>query len=147
MAAMGDDCEKFGGWPGTYDHCYRDGWLERFFSALENSADWLAVTPPGEYIREHQPLGRADLPTASYSEMMEWTLPTGARNDFHAINDEFANRPDVQRFLRGGPWRAFFSKYPESNLLHKKMLRVFEKHRGLASKRLSGDKVAKHELA
>lgn len=147
MAAMGDDCEKFGGWPGTYDHCYRDGWLERFFSTLENSADWLAVIPPCEYIREHQPLGRADLPTASYSEMMEWTLPTRARNDFHALSQEFAHRPDVQRFLRGGPWRAFFSKYPESNLLHKKMLRVSEKHRALASKRLSEEKRAKVEPA
>ena len=147
MAAMGDDCEKFGGWPGTYDHCYRDGWLDRFFSALEDSAEWLAVERPGEYIRGHQPLGRADLPTASYSEMMEWTLPTRARNAFHAVNEEFANRPDVLRFLRGGPWRAFFSKYPESNLLHKKMLRVSERHRALASKRMSNEKSAKHELA
>ena len=147
MAAMGDDCEKFGAWPGTYEHCYRDGWLDRFFAALEESADWLAVKPPGEYIREHRPLGRADLPTASYSEMMEWTLPTKARSDFHAICQEFANRPDVQRFLRGGPWRAFFSKYPESNLLNKKMLRVSAKHRSLASKRMSDEKSAKHELA
>jgi 4-alpha-glucanotransferase len=147
MAAMGDDCEKFGGWPGTYDHCYRDGWLDRFFAALEDSAEWLAVKPPGEYIREHQPLGRADLPTASYSEMMEWTLPMKARSDFHAVSQEFANRPDVQRFLRGGHWRAFFSKYPESNLLHKKMLRVSERHRSLASKRMSEEKSAKHALA
>ena len=147
MAAMGDDCEKFGGWPGTYDLCYRDGWVDRFFAALEESAEWLDVKPPGEYIREHSPRGRADLPTASYSEMMEWTLPTKARSEFHAISQEFANRPDVQRFLRGGPWRAFFSKYPESNLLHKKMLRVSEKHRSLASKRMSEERSAKHAQA
>ena len=147
MAAMGDDCEKFGGWPGTYDHCYPEGWLDRFFAALEDSSEWLAVTPPGEYIREHQPLGRADLPTASYSEMMEWALPTRARSDFDAISKEFAERPDVQRFLRGAPWRAFFSKYPESNLLHKKMLRVSAKHRSLASKRLSEERRTKLALA
>ena len=35
MAAMGDDCEKFGAWPGTYDLNYRDGWLDGFFDALE----------------------------------------------------------------------------------------------------------------
>ena len=147
MAAMGDDCEKFGGWPGTYDHCYRDGWLDGFFAALQDSADWLAMTPPGEYVREHRPLGRADLPTASYSEMMEWALPMKARNVFHALSEEFANRPDVQRFLRGGPWRAFFSKYPESNLLHKKMLRVSAKHRSFASKRMGQERSAKHALA
>src|SRR5208282_1704048 len=46
FAAMGDDLEKFGVWPGTYDHCYRDGWLERFFSAIEQSADWLVTSTP-----------------------------------------------------------------------------------------------------
>jgi alpha-amylase len=79
--------------------------------------------------------------------MMEWTLPTKARSAFHAISQEFANRPDVQRFLRGGPWRGFLSKYAESNLLHKKMLRVSAKHRGLASKRMSEERSAKHQLA
>ncbi len=143
MATMGDDCEKFGAWPGTYDLCYRDGWLDAFFTALEESAEWLAVKPPGEYIREHSPRGRADLPTASYSEMMEWTLPTKARDAFHAVGQEFSERPDVLRFLRGGPWRAFFTKYAESNLLHKKMLRVSEKHRSFVSKRMSQERSAK----
>lgn len=147
MAAMGDDCEKFGAWPGTYEHCYRDGWLDHFFAALEGSAEWLDVTPPGEYIREHHPRGRADLPTASYSEMMEWTLPTNARTAFHAVSQEFADRPEVQRFLRGGPWRAFFTKYSESNLLHKKMLHVSEKRRRLASRRLSEERTAKLQVA
>jgi len=147
MAAMGDDCEKFGAWPGTYDLNYRDGWLDGFFEALENSADWLATTPPGEYIREHRPLGRADLPTASYSEMMEWTLPTKARNAYHQVGQEFANRPDVLRFLRGGPWRAFFTKYAESNLLHKKMLRVSAKQHSFDSKRMSPERSAKHHCA
>src|SRR5262249_5120774 len=45
-AAMGDDMEKFGVWPGTAKHCYEDGWLEQFFLALEKNSDWLkAVTP------------------------------------------------------------------------------------------------------
>src|SRR5205823_4634988 len=83
----------------------------------------------------------------SYSEMMEWTLPTKARTAFHAINQEFANRPDLQRFLMGGPWRAFFTKYPESNLLHKKMLRVSAKYRTLASKRVNEERNAKNALA
>jgi 4-alpha-glucanotransferase len=124
MAAMGDDCEKFGAWPGTYDHCYRNGWLERFFTALEANRDWLVTTPPGEYLGEHVALGRADLPAASYTELMEWVLPTPARQQLIALEREFSGRPDVQRFLRGGIWRGFLCKYPEVNLLHKKMLRV-----------------------
>ena len=127
MVAMGDDNEKFGGWPSTYDHCYRDGWLDRFFDALEKNADWLITTPPGEYLSSHAPLGRVDLPAASYSELMEWVLPTGSRRDLHGLNHEFEARLDVLRFLRGGIWRGFFSKYSESNLLHKKALYVSRK--------------------
>ncbi len=143
MAAMGDDCEKFGAWPGTYDHCYRYGWVEQFFTALEACADWLVTTPPGEYVATHAPLGRADLPTASYPEMMEWVLPTDSRKQFHALSEEFAARPEVLRFLRGGQWRGFFSKYAESNLLHKKMLRASELVRELARRRLDPAKRAK----
>ena len=38
-------------------------------------------------------------------------------------------------FLRGGIWRNFFSKYSESNLLHKKMLHVSAKIRRLSGSR------------
>jgi hypothetical protein len=124
VAAMGDDMEKFGVWPGTYKHCYKDGWLSEFFAALEKNSDWLKVIAPGEYLVSHSPLGRADLPTASYTEMMEWVLPTRVRQRYHAVLKEFSARPEVLSFFRGGSWRGFFRKYPESNLLHKKMLRV-----------------------
>jgi alpha-amylase len=127
MASMGDDMEKFGGWPHTWEHCFRDGWLENFFTALEANQDWLEIIPPGEALAGRAPLGRVDLPTASYTEMMEWVLPTEVRTKFHALQEEFAARPDVRRFLRGGFWRGFFSKYAEANLLHKKMLRVSSK--------------------
>ena len=124
VAAFGDDMEKFGVWPGTYKHCYKDGWLEKFFTALEENSDWLRLSTPGEYLAGHAPLGRADLPTASYTEMMEWVLPTRVRQRYHAVLKEFQARPEVLSFLRGGSWRGFFRKYSEANLLHKKMLRV-----------------------
>jgi 4-alpha-glucanotransferase len=124
VAAMGDDMEKFGVWPGTNAHCYKAGWLEKFFAALEENSSWLRVSTPGDYLAHHSPLGRADLPTASYSEMMEWVLPTRVRQRYHAVQKEFSSRPEVLSFLRGGSWRGFFRKYSESNLLHKKMLRV-----------------------
>ncbi|MGC2769824.1 MAG: alpha-amylase/4-alpha-glucanotransferase domain-containing protein [Candidatus Acidiferrum sp.] len=123
-AAFGDDMEKFGVWPGTFKHCYTEGWLEDFFEALEENADWLKAITPSECIARRAPLGRADLPTASYAEMMEWVLPTSTRLRYYELHKEFAARPDVLTFLRGGGWRGFFRKYPESNLLHKKMLRV-----------------------
>jgi 4-alpha-glucanotransferase len=127
FAAMGDDLEKFGVWPKTYEHCYRGGWLERFFVALEQNAGWLVTSTPEDAVASHAPLGRADLPAASYTEMMEWSLPTPARNRYHELLEQFSARSDVMPFLRGGIWRSFFTKYSESNLLHKKMLHVSRK--------------------
>ena len=148
MAAMGDDMEKFGGWPHTWEHCYRDGWLDRFFSAIEANSSWLEMIPPAEALAARPALGRVDLPTASYTEMMEWVLPTPVRRKFHGLLEEFQHRPDVRRFLRGGFWRGFFSKYAEANLLHKKMLRVSSKLRADCGRIRQGSaKAADHEKA
>src|SRR5688500_11444838 len=38
VGTMGDDGEKFGGWPTTVEHSWGKGrWVERFFSALEEN--------------------------------------------------------------------------------------------------------------
>src|SRR5207245_2397892 len=105
-----------GVWPGTYDHCYGNHWLEDFFTALEAESSWLRVSTPGEYLAAHPPVGRADLPAASYSEMMEWVLPTRVRQRYNAVQQEFTERSEVQFFLRGGPWRGFFRNYPGAKL-------------------------------
>jgi 4-alpha-glucanotransferase len=123
-ASFGDDMEKFGVWPGTFKHCYTEGWLADFFDALDENTGWLKTITPSECIASQMPLGRADLPTASYAEMMQWVLPTTTRLRFYGLEKEFSARQDLLTFLRGGGWRGFFRKYPESNLLHKKMLRV-----------------------
>ncbi|MGH9711552.1 MAG: alpha-amylase/4-alpha-glucanotransferase domain-containing protein, partial [Candidatus Acidiferrales bacterium] len=145
IAAMGDDMEKFGVWPGTYDHCYVGGWLERFVAALEENQDWLATVPPGEAVSSQPALGRADLPACSYAEMSEWALPTSARVRFQAVEKEFASREDVLAFLRGGFWRNFLTKYPESNLMQKKMMLVSKKLHVLEAK-LTGDAKARQSL-
>ena len=149
MASMGDDMEKFGSWPHTWEHCFRDRWLDNFFFALEANFDWLETVPQGEALASHEPLGRVDLPTASYTEMMEWVLPTPVRLKFHGLLEEFKDRPDLRRFLRGGFWRGFFSKYAESNLLHKKMLRVSWKlrHGGGKSPRKGARGASRHAEA
>ncbi len=129
LFAMGDDCEKFGVWPGTYDHCYKAGWLERFFKALEDSSEWLATTTVSDFLASHPPLGRVYLPTASYEEMMEWALPAPAASEFKTCQGEAERMPApagerFRRFLRGGLWRNFLSKYSEANQIQKLVLRV-----------------------
>jgi 4-alpha-glucanotransferase len=134
VATMGDDMEKFGVWPGTYDYVYKNGWLERFLVELENNQNWLATVTPSEVMASQEPLGRADLPACSYAEMMEWALPTEARLRFQRVEKEFASREDVKEFLHGGAWRGFLTKYSESNLMQKKAMLVSRKLRDVEAK-------------
>jgi hypothetical protein len=129
LAVMGDDGEKFGAWPGTYEHCWgEDGWVDRFFDALTANADWIELVTPSEWIEREPPLGRVYVPTSSYAEMGEWALPPDEGLAFeHTVAAAVADgRPEV-RWLRGGFWRNFQVKYREINDLHKQMLRVSAK--------------------
>ncbi len=132
LVQVGDDGEKFGSWPHTYQTVYEEGWLERFFSQLEQNSDWLAVVNHSAYIDQYKPLGSVYLPTASYAEMMEWALPTKARLDYMNAQGQMEHNPTCKRFLKGGLWRNFLVKYPESNNMHKKMLYVSQKVAQLA---------------
>ncbi len=135
LFAVGDDCEKFGVWPGTYDHCYVGGWLERFFSAIEGAGGWLETVTLSEYLKTHPPTKRVYIPTASYAEMMSWALPARTSREFQSCVDEtfhLARGDQFRRFLRGGNWRNFFSKYAESNQVHKLALAAGKRAHELA---------------
>ncbi len=129
VLVMGDDGEKFGLWPGTRSLCWDRGWVEQFFTAIEDARDWLSVMPPGEWIGLHPARGRIYLPTAAYDEMTEWALPAPAAARLPAIKHELEEqgKTDLLPFLQGGFWRHFLVKYPEINTLHKAMLRVSRK--------------------
>jgi 4-alpha-glucanotransferase len=129
LGMMGDDGEKFGAWPGTYDHCWGDNqWIERFFGLLEEHAAWLTTVTPSAWLELEPPLGRAYVPAASYQEMGEWALPPADSNTLTALvkRADDANLPE-RRFLRGGFWRNFQVRYREINDLHKQMLRASAK--------------------
>lgn len=126
MAIYADDGEKFGVWPKTHEHCYDDGWLKDFFDAVGRNADWLEIISLGQAAREKS-VGRAYLPSASYEEMLHWSLPPEAFVAYEAFEkwlEESGQKETYGRFVRGGHWRGFLAKYDESNLMHKKMLRV-----------------------
>ncbi|NOY76857.1 MAG: DUF1926 domain-containing protein [Calditrichaeota bacterium] len=130
MAIFADDGEKFGVWPGTYDHVYEKGWLDAFFTELEKNLDWIRMIHFSEAVDQIKPLGRVYLPTASYREMMEWALPAQATRDLEDFEDVLKLQNLFEPygiFVRGGFWRNFLAKYPESNNMHKKMLYVSEK--------------------
>ncbi len=126
LLTMADDGEKFGVWPKTYQHCYGDGWLNSFFSELTRNAGWIETTTFRDYHEKFQPSGRVYLPTASYREMGEWTLPAEASLEYEYVLDELSKivGERSKQFLRGGIWRSFMVKYPEANHLHKRMTMI-----------------------
>jgi 4-alpha-glucanotransferase len=126
VGMMGDDGEKFGAWPTTWEHCWGERrWVDRFFTALDANADWLTTTTPSAWLVEHSPIGRVYIPTGSYAEMGIWALPADESLAFsEVLHHAQAERRPEARWLRGAFWRNFQVKYREINDLHKRMLRV-----------------------
>ncbi|MBI3324005.1 MAG: DUF1926 domain-containing protein [Candidatus Omnitrophica bacterium] len=102
-----DDGEKFGFWPKTYQWVYEEGWLERFFCALERESSWLATATLRDYLTRVGCNGRVYVPCGSYEEMLQWS---------------------------GGYFRNFFVKYPEANAMYHKMLAASRRIQGLAGR-------------
>lgn len=126
----GDDGEKFGIWPGTYDWVIREGWLEKFLCSLEHHADRIQSLTFSEYLRMKPPVGQIYLPTASYSEMLEWAMPAPAIVAYERTRTAIERAGLWDRaapFFRGGFWDNFFTKYPESNLIHKRTLAISDR--------------------
>ncbi len=132
IVIMGDDGEKFGSWPNTHEYCWghdgKSGWVDELFRALEANSSWLHLIPLGEYASQHAALGRVYLPTSSYIEMSEWSLPPRKSYIFGQLlhSMQAAHENEILQFMRGGFWRNFMVRYPEVNNQHKKMLRVHD---------------------
>jgi 4-alpha-glucanotransferase len=119
-----DDIEKFGIWPETYQWVYGKGWLEQFVQGVLSS--------PGIMPRQYRDYHAAEktkgiiyLPTTSYIEMNEWTLPAESARAYADLLKQSKATGGFERnkaFLRGGIWKNFLTRYPESNWMHKRML-------------------------
>jgi hypothetical protein len=90
----------------------------------EAEAHWIETVHLSDWRREHEPVSLAYLPATSYMEMGEWSLPPRAQHELEEARRVLreAGREDLVRFLRGGHWRNFLIRYPEVNLLHKRLL-------------------------
>jgi alpha-amylase len=134
------DAEKMGVWGTTHEFCYVEGkgheegdegkpFIPAFFEQIVNNK-WIKSITLSEYMEKFPARGLVYLPTASYDKMEEWVLPTKERKAFKKIRKILRDDPkkqDEYLFLKGGFWRYFLVKYPESNNMHKKMLYVREK--------------------
>ncbi len=126
LAVLADDGEKFGGWPGTKEWVYERGWLASFLETMQQlvGRGEVKLVTPSQAIHEIESGGLAYLPTTSYREMEEWSLPPTAGMRLHRLAGELGEdrmRGPEGALVRGGHWRHFLIKYPEANRMHKKM--------------------------
>ena len=129
-AIFADDGEKFGVWPFTFHSVYEEGWLEKFFQLIGANLEWIEPMCLGIYGELQKSLGRIYLPCSSYMEMDDWSLPTEAMVEYGKVIETLKGFPEggrIRRFMKGGFWRNFFAKYPESNDLHKRVLHLRKK--------------------
>jgi alpha-amylase len=146
VVVFGDDGEKFGSWPGTKAHVYQNGWLRRFFDALTANREWLRVVTPSDVLGEVPPLGKIYIPEASYREMTEWALPTEKLVAFEELRHQWQGAGtwgEVAPLVRGGFWRNFKVKYPETDEMYARMQMVSRRLHDVAASELNGPLIDK----
>ncbi len=140
MTLLISDAEKMGVWGITHQICYIEGqghqdgdngkpFIPAFFEQIRNNT-WIKSITLSEYMAKFPAKSLIYLPTASYDKMEEWVLPTQIRKNFKRIRKDLKEdeeRKETYQFLKGGFWRYFLVKYPESNNMHKKMIYVRNK--------------------
>jgi alpha-amylase len=138
IALLISDAEKMGVWGTTHEICYINGkghqdgddgkpFIPAFFEQVQIN-EWVTSITLTEYMEKFPAKSLIYLPTASYDKMEEWVLPTDIRKRFKKIRKSLKdNNQETYQFLKGGFWRYFLVKYPESNNMHKKMLYVRNK--------------------
>ncbi len=118
LKTLGDDGEKFGVWPGTYDWVYGKAWLDNFLTRLEQEK-WIE-TVLLESMRGEKPAGRIYFPTSSYEEMGQWVLPPGRAREYETLKHNVDRK--YYFLIHGGYFKNFLRKYAEANHMHKRML-------------------------
>ena len=138
VAVFLSDAEKMGVWGTTHEICYITGHEEGdngkpfipslFRAVIDNK--WIKTITLSEYMKQFKSKGLIYIPTSSYDKMEEWVLPTERRKEFENLKEMIQNCVidiNIDKFIKGGFWRYFLVKYPESNIMHKKMLYVRKK--------------------
>ncbi len=127
IGLMGDDGEKFGGWPGTHELCWGAGWLDG--PLLRRGGREPRLDRHGAAVRLADRASAAGAGLCS-NDVISRDDRVGAAADRDRCRSTSCSRrrgrtdSPAQRFLFGGFWRAFAARYREINDLHKQMLRT-----------------------
>ncbi len=110
--------EQYGLAEGSHARCYKDGWLDSFFSLLSENRDWILPVLPADYLKDHTPFLRGYFPPTTYEQMRFGSL---CRDDITKLKKS-KNGADFFRKQGGlSYFRSFLTEYPESNLMYAKM--------------------------
>ena len=142
VVVFGDDGEKFGTWPETKSHVYEAGWLRRFFQALSDNSDWLITSTLAAAHNHVLPLGKIYIPDGSYREMTEWALPAQRQIAFDELKHRMEDNPhwhELKQFVRGGNWRNFKVRYPETDEMYCRMMGISNRLDELTSQGYQSD--------
>lgn len=127
IVVFADDGEKFGTWPDTKSHVYERGWIYRFLDALRDNRHWIETCTLSQAIDAVPPVGSIYLPDASYREMTEWALPPERLVEYerhwHDL-DHHEQGVSIKEFFKGGNWRNFKTKYPETREMYGRMMEI-----------------------
>ncbi|HUI71272.1 MAG TPA: alpha-amylase/4-alpha-glucanotransferase domain-containing protein, partial [Spirochaetia bacterium] len=97
-------------------------WLESFIRRAAECPSWLHTATPGQYLREHPPGERLYVPSLSSMDMMSWALAPEVRGKYLEARQRNFAHGDIGRFLVGGHFRQFLTRYPEAWLMYAKMM-------------------------
>ncbi|HEV3418508.1 MAG TPA: alpha-amylase/4-alpha-glucanotransferase domain-containing protein, partial [Pirellulales bacterium] len=142
VAVFADDGEKFGVWPETKLNVFDRGWLRQLFDMLAANESWIKMVTPSEVIDSVAPLGKIYLPEGSYREMTEWVLPPDQLAEYEQARRELEpdpRWPRIARFVRGGFWRNFKVRYPETNEMYSRMMMVSRRLQNLVDAGMDSD--------
>ncbi len=121
-------------------------WLESLLVELRNNRKNIELVHPGRYIRQIKNVtNKGYFPCTSYAEIMKWVLPADKQKDFDRLSSRLIEIGIEPKWIYGGFFRQFLTKYKESNLLYSKMMYI-----SILTNQVRGDKykkkAAKEEL-
>lgn len=122
------------GEPGACEEASEEDRLWVLSSLLEELSPRVAMTTLKAHLREASSLGAVYLPSTCERQGGPWPPSPGEALKMQILRDTLAREGlarEGEAFLSGTPWRNFLIRYPEANLLHKRMLQVSGKVRAM----------------
>jgi hypothetical protein len=105
---------------------YNQGGLRKFIEAICND-DAIETAHFVDTVNNTKPANISYLPLTAYMEMGQWSLSADAWQLLDELFD-FLNSNGLKDkyfyLVKGGIWKNFFAKYPESNHLHKRIMNL-----------------------